>query len=126
MSLQPQLHPDDDIYLIDSSRDRSGVKIANLYGTSRCYIFVEVGDYSFDKSVEFGKQSAKENKQIPLVLFENSVISATFIQNYKRSIRRGDGEKPAFLKTPYPKIPPDFQWYCPSLKDEVVVLLPFP
>lgn len=125
VSLQPQLHPSDDIYIIDSSPDCSGLRIATTYGSTRCFIFVETGKYTWEEAVRFGDQSARENKQIPIYLNESYIISATLIQNLKRAIK--NKEKPLWrvIETPYMRIPANFQWYYPNLKEERVVLLPY-
>lgn len=87
VNLQPQLHPSDDIYIIDSSPDRSGVEIARIYGTTRCYVFVEVSDRKGLEAVTYGYESMRDNNQSgSLVIPPNVLISATFIQNLKKAI----------------------------------------
>lgn len=126
VQLQPQLHPDDDIYIIDSSPTHSGLLIANMYGSTRCYLFVEVGIYTPEEAIRFGRQSAKENKQKGfLVLNEGAVISSTLIANYKRELKKGLDPVPTHIQVPYPRMLNDFQWYYPDFKSEIIVILPY-
>lgn len=116
--LQPQLSEDDDIYIVDSSPNREGLRLSKLYGSTRCYIFVEVGDYPWDKAFGFAQQSMKENKQDGILcLSEDIVVSHTFISNVKRAAKLGFGTVyPSFLKLPYPQFPNSFTWYNPPVK----------
>lgn len=125
VQLQPQLHPDDDIYIVDKTPDRSALKICELYGSTRCYIFVEVSRGIDVKTA--GEQSARENRQIStIVLNENAVISATLIHNIKRSFRNSEQTRhPEILETPYPKMPANFSWYNQDISQEQVVILPY-
>lgn len=123
VTLQPQLHPDDDIYIIDSSPNRSGLGVVALYGTTRSFIFVEVGDYDNDQKLQFGIQSAMENKQKGvLVLDESSFISQTFIGNLKKAIKLMEETKfnilaPTIKNLPYPKMDSDFRFFnSPTVK----------
>lgn len=114
VSLQPQLHPDDDIYIIDSTKDRSGVRIAKLYGSTRCFIFVEVSPKEEAAAVQLGLQSMKENKQEgALVIYPNLVIPTTFIANLKKAMREmhdilifNEAKSDDFLD-------PNFKWFTP-------------
>lgn len=89
VALQPQLHPDDDIYIIDMSKDLSGLKLAGLYGSTRCYIFVEKAhEIDFNEAVARGVQNMKENKQeSALVISERCVITNTFVANMKKALK---------------------------------------
>jgi len=89
VSLQPQLHPDDDIYIIDMTKDLSGVKIAALYGSTRCFIFVETApDIDTKEAIQRGIESMKENKQeCGLVITERCVITNTFVANMKKALK---------------------------------------
>lgn len=116
VQLQPQLHTDDDIYIVDSTPERSGVEIARLYGSTRCYIFVEVGKYDSYQAIGFGMQNCKENGQKGfLVMSSRLVISQTFIANLKKAIKKGFKViSPTVIETPYHQMPQNFQWYNPS------------
>lgn len=115
--IQPQLSSKDDIYLVDTTPDRSGVKIAALYGSTRCYIFVEVGKYTYEQAIGFGAQSAVENKQDGmLVINENAFISQTFIANLKKAVQLGSiftMISPAVIRLPYLKMDPNFKLFNP-------------
>jgi hypothetical protein len=116
VGLQSQLHPKDDIYVVDSSKDRSGAKIALLYGTTRCYIFVEVGNYTTEQAKKFGVQSAIENKQEGILMIsDRCVISRTFISNLKKAIEFDYAYLcPEVRVLPYPKMDTNFQWFNPT------------
>jgi hypothetical protein len=118
VGLQPQLTTNDDIYIIDSSADRSGLKIAALYATTRSFVFVEVAKpgLDLDTAENAGIQSMAENKQEGvLILSENTVISQTFIANLKKATTRGifDVLIPKIIQTPYFKMDSNFQWFNP-------------
>jgi hypothetical protein len=89
VALQPQLHPDDDIYIVDMSKDLSGLKLAGLYGSTRCYIFVEKAPgITFTEAVARGVENMKGNKQeSALVLTERCVITNTFVANMKKALK---------------------------------------
>lgn len=113
VQLQPQLSEDDDIYIVDSSPNREGLRLAKLYGSTRCYIFVEVGKYDWKDAWEFALQNMKENKQEGLLhLSEDLVISSTFISNMKKAAKSEFKIiYPIIWGIPYSKFPPDFRWY---------------
>lgn len=114
VQLQPQFSSSDDIYIVDVTPDRKGLSLVKLYGTSRSYIFVEVGRYSKSEAIDFGIQSAKENKQSGLlVIDQNCIISQTFISNIKK-VKDYSVISPIVIKTPYPQMPSDFKWYNSS------------
>jgi hypothetical protein len=116
VSLQPQLHPDDDIYVVDSSLDRSAVKLVKAYGANRCYIFVEVTDKIGRDAIQYGLQSMKENKQDgALILAENSVISSTFIANLKKAAAHKEWGIliPAVSEVIDGIMDANFKWFCP-------------
>lgn len=121
VNLQPQLHTSDDIYIIDASKDRSGLKIATLYGTTRCYIFVELRK-TIDKAEKAGFESVLQNKQEGgLVLSENTLLSQTFISNLKKAIKLNRNSKydalmPEIVKMPYPRMDQNFRWFNPPTK----------
>jgi hypothetical protein len=86
--LQTALSQDDDIYIIDTSPKKDAVKLATIYGTTRCYIFVEPARKG--KTLEYGIQSMVDNNQKACVFFnERCFISATLIQNLKKAIGTG-------------------------------------
>ena len=116
-TLQPQLHPDDDIYIIDTSPDKLALKIATLYGTTRCYIFVEPAPY--EKSLQYGIQSMVENKQKGLIfLGEDCFISSTFIFNMKKLIDSNyEIASPRVYENPYHKMDPNFKYYNPTKEE---------
>lgn len=89
VALQPQLHPDDDIYIVDMTKDLSGVKLAALYGSTRCYIFVESAPLIDDKeAIQRGIESMKENRQeSALIITPRCVITNTFIANMKKALK---------------------------------------
>lgn len=112
--LQPQLHPDDDIYIIDSSPKKDALKLAALYGTTRCYIFVEPTKY--ENSLQYGIQSMVDNNQeAMLFLREDCFISSTFIANIKKTI---DSPfqiiSPRVYHNPYAKMDSNFKLYNSS------------
>lgn len=112
--LQPQLHPDDDIYIVDASPNKDALKLAALYGTTRCYIFVELTKYR--NALEYGIQSMVENNQEALLfLKEDCFISSTFIANIKKAV---DSPyqliSPRVYKNPYPKMDTNFKLYNPT------------
>lgn len=111
--LQPQLSQDDDIYVVDITPNRKGVDVVNRYGSSRCYIFVEVGDYSFEQAEQFALENMQENKQEGLlVISENAIISSTFIANIKRASKLDcDIFSPAVISASYVRFPSSFKWY---------------
>lgn len=84
-NIQPQLSEDDDIYIIDSTQEKTGVKISALYGTSKSYIFVEVGEYSRYDAVKYGLESMVENKQDGALVLGNVLVPQNFISNLKRA-----------------------------------------
>jgi hypothetical protein len=113
-TIQPQLHPDDDLYIIDCSPDKLGLKIATIYGTTRCYIFVEPTTY--ENSLRFGIQSMVENKQQALIfLSEDCFISSTFIFNMKKFIKSHyEIGSPRVFENPYHKMDTNFKYYNPT------------
>lgn len=119
-TLQPQLHPDDDIYILDTSPDKMALKIVAIYGTTRCYNFVELAPY--EKSLQYGIQSMVENKQQGLVfLSEDCFISSTFIFNMKQLIHSNyELVSPRVYENPYHKMDPNFKYYNPTKPTEVV------
>lgn len=118
VSIQPQLHPEDDIYILDMSKDRSGVKMAKTYGSSRCYIFVETfnKDTITEDAIAFGFQSMKENKQEGALIIEpNIIIPVTFIANLKKAIKLGH-DVLFFKQSITPKderMDANFKWFTP-------------
>ena len=113
-TLQPQLHPDDDLYIIDTSKERLALKIAAIYGTTRCYVFVEPAPY--EKSLQYGIQSMVENKQQGLIfLSEDCFISSTFIFNMKQLLKTSyEIGSPKVFENPYHKMDPNFKYYNPT------------
>lgn len=88
VSLQPQLQSEDDIYILDMSKDKSGLRIAKLYGSTRCYILVEPTKEPEEKALEYGFEYMKKNKhQGVLVISDRCVISNTLIANLKRATK---------------------------------------
>lgn len=113
VSLQPQLHPDDDIYIVDFSQDKSALQIAKLYGSTRCYIMVEPTDKTFIEALGFGLQSMKENKQKGVLILETElVIPTTFIANLKKSIK-ADYELFLLDISDSTEMDPNFKWFNP-------------
>lgn len=113
--LQPQLKSTDAIYVIDNSEDRSGLKIAQMYGSSRMPIVVETGNYSIYQSWNIAIDFMLDNNDDSVLLLNDDVvISQTLVTNLKRA-----------LITPYlaivPSTPdrryasrrldPNFTWY---------------
>lgn len=118
VALQPQLHPDDDIYIIDTTKDLSGLKIAGLYGSTRCYIFVEKAPgIDFQEAVKRGVQNMKENKQdSALVLTDRCVITTTFVANMKRALKKCNHCTlfPAHMDVLGDRMDANFSWYGSS------------
>lgn len=121
VSLQRQLNESDDIYVVDSSSDREGFRLAKLYGSTRSFIFIEVGDYTYKQAWNFGRQNQLENKQDGfLAISEDAVISDTFISNVRRVIKMGVSVAcPLIHEAPYPLFPNSFSWYNPVVKNLV-------
>lgn len=119
--LQPQLSQDDDIYVVDSTPNRDGLKLATLFGTTRSYIFVEVGDYSYEQAFNFAFQNMAENKQDGLLaISDQCVISTTFITNLKKAIVSGFAILyPQIREIPYKRMDSNFQWFCPVTAEVV-------
>lgn len=110
-TLQSQLSPEDDIYIVDSSPDRQALTLAKVYGTTRCYIFVEPA--SIEHSLEYGLQSMAENDQQALIfLDENCFISLTFIMNMKQAINSNyEIVSPVVKQNEYEKMDNDFKFF---------------
>lgn len=116
VQLQMQLSPSDDIYVVG---DKQTVETVKRYGSSRSYIFVEVGDYSFSEAVKFAKQNMIENKQEGLlVIDENCIISATLIQSMKRCER--DLLKYQVFCPIITQMSPNFRWFAHPLEIDPV------
>lgn len=112
--LQPQLHPDDDIYLIDSSEHKNGLKLVAAYGTTRCYIFVETSPQI--NRLKAGIQSMVDNNQHALIyLSENAFISSTFVSNMKRVIdSQYEIISPVVVPNQFHKMDPNFKFFNSS------------
>lgn len=114
VSLQPQLHPDDDIYILDLSRTKTAKELVLKYGSTRCYIMVEPTDKPISDAVKFGLQSMKENKQEgALLLLPNSVVSTTFIANLKRAASHDDWDVLVPRVSFHERMDANFTWFCP-------------
>lgn len=119
VSLQPQLHPDDDIYIVDMSLERSAKNIVLAYGSSRCYIFVEPTTERGASAVLFGLQSMKENRQEgALIIEETCIISTTFIANLKKAVQWKDKNNkgfgflvPKIVTMPHMVMDANFKWF---------------
>lgn len=118
VALQPQLHPDDDIYIVDTTKDLSGLKLAGLYGSTRCYIFVEKAEgIDFSEAVRRGVQNMKENKQeSALIITPRCVITNTFIANMKRALKVCNHCTlvPSHLEVLGDRMDANFSWYGSS------------
>ena len=118
VALQPQLHPDDDIYIVDTTQNLSGLKLAGLYGSTRCYIFVEKAPgATFDEAVRYGIENMKGNKQESgLVLTERCVITNTFIANMKKALKACNHCTliPKHLEVIEDRMDNNFNWYGSS------------
>lgn len=118
VALQPQLHPDDDIYIIDTTKDLSGVKLGALYGSTRCFVFVETAPgISFEEAVERGIESMRQNKQEgALVITPRCVITSTFIANMKKAAKLCNHYilYPQFLHALHEIMDANFAWYGSS------------
>jgi hypothetical protein len=124
VQLQPQLKEEDDIYIVDATPNREGLRLAKLYGSTRCYIFVEVGDYDWKTAYNFAEQNMFNNKQEGILhLRENLIISSTFISNMKKAAQSEYGIiYPVLIGVPYERFPSDFKWYnsAKTVKDAKV------
>lgn len=123
VSLQPQLHPDDDIYVVDSTGGKSALKVVKAYGSTRCYLLVEPAEVKMDQAIEYVKEYCKDNRhETLLVLRDDFVISNTLISNIKRVAQSDFGiiyiESTMGLNG---SMDPNFKWYYPP-KGEVVSL----
>lgn len=116
-TIQPQLHPDDDLYIIDTSPDKFALKAVAIYGTTRCYIFVEPAP--FEKSLEYSIQSMVENNQQALIMLsEDAFISSTFIANMKKVIDSPyDIVSPKVFQNPYQKMDNNFKFFNSTKPD---------
>lgn len=112
--LQPQLHPDDDIYILDESVDKMGLKIAVAYGATRCYIYVETSPHA--NFLESGIRSMVQNNQHALIyLSENCFISSTFISNMKKVMdSQYEIISPVVNINHYHKMDPNFKFFNPA------------
>lgn len=125
MNLQPQLDTNSDIYIVDSSKDHSGLELATLYGSTRCIILVEVGLFDFKGALNAGFQSTVENKQEgALILSESTVLPATFISNLKKALKLAPDFNvltPKIIHTPYGRMDSNFQWFNPPTLEVIKV-----
>lgn len=88
VALQPQLQADDDIYILDMTKERSGLRIAKLYGSTRCYILVEPTDKPEGEAIGYGFEYMRKNKhQGVLIISDRCVIPNTLIANLKRATK---------------------------------------
>ena len=113
-ALQPQLSPDDDIYIVDASEKGVAPKIATMYGTTRNYIFVETTKHP--NFLEYGIQSMMDNGQEALLyLDESCFISSTFVANIKKTIKSEyEIISPKVKENPYYKMDSNFNFYNPT------------
>jgi len=116
--LQPQLATSDDIYVVGR---HDALPIVKQYGSSRCFVFVEVGDYSKEEAIKFAFDNMKQNKQKGLlVIDERCVISQTFIANFKKAIKLFP--ESCLSPNTIHKMTSNFKWYNPSTKKSYIVL----
>ena len=114
--LQIQLDQNSDIYIVDTTADRSGLALARLYGSTRQFIFVETGNHTRDQAIAFATQSQRENKQKGLLVIDDDcLISQTFITSVKR-VKGYAIISPVVINTPYPQLPTDFKWFNSELE----------
>lgn len=107
--LQPLLHKDDDIYVVDSSPNRDALRIVAMYGTTRCYIFVEP---TKEDALGCGIQSMVENDQKALLfLDEGCFISSTLIANLKKIVGEYQNVSPLVNINPYYKMDTNYKHY---------------
>ena len=112
VSIQPQLHPDDDIYILDWSEYRSAKHVVERYGSTRCYIFVEPTEDQ--ENYKFGFQSMRENKQEgALLLPPTAVIPTTFIANLKKAVKKEPFDVFMFSTVKSDVMDPNFKWFTP-------------
>lgn len=128
VSLQPQLHPDDDIYIVDSSKEKLAKNIVLKYGSTRCYIMVEQTEtlITMQDVVKRGLESMKQNKQDgALIIFPENTISTTFIGNLKKAASHGDWNFliPRVATSVGGIIDQNFNWFNPTTT--TVVKVPF-
>jgi GT2 family glycosyltransferase len=115
--LQPQLAPDDDIYVVDATEDRSALKTARKFKTSRNVVLVETtpGVAPFKAAFE----SALDNSQeAVLFLSPYCFISNTFIGNLKQALRNCESDQiiPRIQYAPYGRIDPNFNSWNPTIR----------
>jgi hypothetical protein len=116
VNIQTQLTGDDLIYIVDTSPDRSGLKIAKMYGGNKTITFVEVGTYTIYEAWNFGIDSMLENNQEGILILNDDVLLAnTCINNLKRAHHLTDD---LALVTATPSrgwisdtLDPNFNWY---------------
>ena len=113
-TLQSQLSSEDDIYIIDTSKNKEALKLATIYGTTRSYIFVE--PTTLDKALGVGLESMSDNKQEALIfLGENCFVATTFISNMKRAINSGyEIISPVVKQNQYYSMDNNFKFYNAS------------
>jgi len=118
-NIQPQLSENDDIYIIDSTQDKRGVKLSALYGTSKSYIFVEVGDYSRYDAVKYGLENMVQNDQDGALVLGNVLVPQTFISDLKRACNHYtdyDLFVPEIRYIIYDVMDANFKWHTPAFR----------
>jgi glycosyltransferase involved in cell wall biosynthesis len=114
--LQPQLKPTDSIYIIDTSDDERGVMIAQMYGSRRLPIAIEVAKttiyQSWNRAIEF----MLDNKDDGILMINDDLLfSSTFIANLKRASELADYD--ALVPTapvgymPTKRLSDSFDWF---------------
>jgi len=122
VSLQPQLHSDDDIHILDMSHDQSGKEMAYLYGTSRCYLKVVTTIQPYNKI-------NKKYQDAILVISDRCVIPVTLISSLKKIAKTSTFARifPQFNEVPplgagWKVMDPNFSFYGNSTAMAVEVL----
>ena len=118
VQLQPQLSKYDDIYIVDSTKDKSGLAIARLYGTTRGFVMVEVGKYTSIEARDLVFEFLVENEHIGmLIISDRCVISSTFISNLKKAAILGySSVVPKIVELPADRMDSNFKWFNPVVK----------
>lgn len=113
VNLQPQLSASDDIYIVDTTPDREGLKTAQKYKTSKSMVFVDIGLATPEEAITLFMKSARKNNQPGFLAMHHCLVSQTFIT----SIRLASDKSqygilvPKVLPVGDGKIDPNFKWH---------------
>lgn len=117
VNLQPQLSSEDIIYVVDTSPEKSGLKIAKMFSSSRCITLVDWQPRTIYQAWNAGIRSAYENNQEGVLFLNDDVLlSMTFIKNLKNALKtKADAYVPNTPEDYYKsdRLNPNFKWFSP-------------